>query len=202
MKKVISMVLVLGLSVCLSVPALALENQNESTAKAEVVDGDIVITVSTQEEADQVVAQIRADNVRAQQLWEEAQKRAKVLDNLERTYVDSYASTTTYVTSVEALRQFGLRFITLTFEALYTKTTNVAGATVFGSVKSISAYAKNSADNVTVLSKNYTLTDSARTIAANYSLRVKVYNSSDGTSNTYSQQYYVEFYISGRGRVY
>lgn len=126
MKKVISMVLVLVLSVCLSVPALALENQNESTAKAEVVDGDIVITVSTQEEADQVVAQIRADNVRAQQLWEEAQKRAKVLDNLKRTYVDSYASTTTYVTSVEALRQFGLRFITLTFEALYTKTTNVA----------------------------------------------------------------------------
>lgn len=200
MKKFIASLLLL--SMCLCIPVFAADNQNSTPMDMDVINGEIVITVDSQEEHDALVAQIEADNMRAQQLWEQAVEESLLPENQVGYTMGISPYATTYVTSVNKSEFFGSLYRTITFEALYTKTTNVAGATVIGSVKSISAYAQSSADAVTVLSKNYTLTDSARTIAANYSLRIRIYNSSSGTSNTYSKQYYVEFYVSGNGRVY
>ena len=200
MKKLISSILLL--SMCLCIPVFATDEQSITPMDVEVIDGEIVITVDSQEERDALVAQIEAENMCAQQLWDQAVEESLLPEN-QVNYAGSISPyATTYVATASKVQFFGLKSTTITFEALFTKTTNVAGATVFGSVKSTSAYAQNSRDKVTVLAKSHKLIDSARTIAANYSLRISIYDSSSGSSNVYSKQYYVEFYVSGNGRLY
>ena len=200
MKRFIS--LVLFLSMCLCIPAFAIDEQDSSTVDAEVINGELLITVSSQEEYDEIVAQIEADNMRTQQLWEQALEESLLPENQSNPNSSIIPYTTYYVASASKSEFYGLVYANVTFELLYSKMTNVAGATVFNSVKSVSAYATSSQNTLTLLSKNYTFLDSGRTVGVNYAYRMKVYDSSDGTYNTYSKNHYVEFYVgSGTGRV-
>lgn len=196
MKKFLTVCLFLSMCLGFSATAFAAESQYP----ADEHSGEICITVNSDEELAAFEADLKEKNARAQKLWEQAVQESYLPENqmVDRTPIVPYAETV-YLNSIT---HWEVLLYNITFEASYTKTQNTAGATVIGSVKNITAYMFNSKDKISILNKSYKLIDAARTIAANYSCRISVYNQSSGTYHNYSKQYYVEFYVGGTAKVY
>lgn len=189
-KKMLSLVLtfVLVFSVA-AIPASASSSvpTGESFPQGEVGDdGIIYIDTSSQEEYDQVVAQIEEDNQTAQELWEEALRQSEQEENgipesngrSPRAYmtVQAYSGNETFVCSGQTqLDQYK--------------------NTLWTSVYSINTYTSGYGDTVSQNWYNTTLIDGRRTCAANISLTFGVKNMW-GHYEYYSRYAYVEFYTN------
>lgn len=202
-KHIISMVLALILSISLCAPAYATEVQEESNSECA-----ILITVNSPEEYDNVVAELEAHNVRANQLWQQALSESQLPENQESLLgldnLDTAATTRSYILNSKPYndRIDFFTFAYLTFSATYTTTSNVYGATVLGEIRDIDVYGRANGTTVTMRDYDTTRIDGGRTLAVHYSCRVGVLSSNDNTYTYYSRQYYVEFYASGEALVY
>lgn len=202
-KHIISMALALILGMSLCAPAYATEAQEENDSECA-----ILITVNSPEEYDNVVAELEAHNIRANQLWQQALSESRLPENqaslLGLNNLDTAVTLSSYVVNSKTYNDW-IDFFTvayLTFSATYTTTSNVYGATVLGEIRDIDVYGRANGTTVTVRDYDTTRIDSGRTLAVHYSCRVGVLNSNDNTYTYYSRQYYVEFYASGGALVY
>lgn len=198
MRKMVSLFLVFILSISLCTPAFATEiPETEAT-------GAILITVDTQEEYEAVVAEIEEHNQRSAQLWQQAltDSGTPVMETTglqsEVMPLSSYEVVSEYYTDYVGF--FTPAYIT--FSATFTTTTNTYGSTIIDQVRNITAYGRSNGTTVTVNDYLYTIIDSGRTIATNYSCVVGVKVADAENYSYYSREYYVEFYATGGANVY
>lgn len=161
---------------------------------------ELVITVNSQEEYNQVVAAINEHNEYVEQLWAQAKRQAVAERSLNS--LNNVVPTRAYtVASAHTSFWHDVFKCSITFTATYNVGTNSVGASVITSVYNLDAYCNSTPHTVTIIHKQYDLIDSARTIAANYSLRIGIYDASRGETSYHSSAYYVEFYADGTGQV-
>lgn len=185
-RKIISLVLALVLLLSCAVPVNAAEwNPNG-------VDSSIA-------------EQIEENNKRVAQLWQKALSEStsevyrmgdELLCDAPIPWASLKSATATH------WHWYGFKIVDLIFKATFTTTTNAAGATVVDKVRTLTATGADDNTVVTVDDYSYTFIDSGRTIATTFSCTVGVWDSEDGYYSYFSQDYYVEFYVSGGGTVY
>lgn len=169
-------------------------------------NGTLMIEVQSEDEYIEIQREIAANNAKVQQLWDAAFEESQLPENnvsasapAPRVYTVNTASTSVLMSIIPPASA------RIDFSATYNTATNVNGATVIGTVYSINATAGNGESSVETLDSRYSLIDSARTIAANFSLNVGLrYTDIFGDEQTVYQPYsfYVEFYASGSSLVY
>lgn len=205
MKKVLSLILSLLLSVGIFSTCVYASEPTEPYAYYDA-NGTLMIEVQSEADYEEIRREIAANNAKVQKLWDAAFAESQLPENniqtsvpVSRAYTVNTASTTVLMA---VLPPASAR---VDFSATYNTETNVSGATVIGTVYSINATAGNGDSSVETLDSRYSLIDSARTIAANYSLNVGLrYTDIFGNEQTVYEPYafYVEFYASGNSLVY
>lgn len=205
MKKVLSLLLSLLLSVGICSTCVYASDPTEPCAYFDA-NGTLMIEVRSEADYEEIQREIAANNEKVQQLWDAAFAESQLPENniqasvpASRAYTVNTASTTVLMAILPPASA------SVDFSATYNTETNVSGATVIGAVYSINATAGNGESSVETLDSRYSLIDSARTIAANYSLNVGLrYTDVFGNEQTVYEPYsfYVEFYASGSSRVY
>ena len=200
MKKFLSLAVAIMMALCLfSTTAFAASPEEPKVYFNE--DGILMIELDNQEQYEEVLAQIQADNAAVEQLWSAAVAESQLPENMPSTTIGPSPRLYT-VNEISAsylvISPFG--FANIKFSATYDKTTNGAGTDIIGTVYSTDAFGGDGQTSVTMLNSNYTHIDGSRTLAVNYSLKVGLVV--DGNATYTSKAFYVEFYASGDARVY
>jgi len=169
-------------------------------------DSITIIEVNSQEELDQVLAELDANKARVEALWNRAIEEAQKEENhliLQPKSNGSLMSPYSYSISVANGSHMCPNGIWAhpRFSATYEKLINGNGIDVFGDIYNISAYGEDDSTKVTVNTSQYTKIDGLRTLAANYSCLIGV-KQFTGSFAYYTYAYYVEFYTSGNGYVW
>ena len=146
---------------------------------------------------------ITTHNAEVERLWEEAVKsgieqgyEVVVIDPTENVPIP-YAYTSGYTTTNYWM--YGIP-ANVGFNIIFNSATNQNGTPIIGQIYSIGAYAVNEMTQVEVLDSRYIYADGQRTVIANYTLRLGVYDVFVWKYATVAFQ--VEFYANGNGHVF
>lgn len=197
MKKIFSLILALSISLSMCTSAFAAE-ANISTPPSTL----------SQEEYEQAIAQLEAENAQAEALWQQALAESQRPENVIYNTPDNAEALVAPYGNYRVLGAFdsyyyqpAMSTAEYTMTLTYKVDTNNYGSEVFGEIRSIDAYGNTSETEVIVNDYEYTRLDAGRTIAVNYSLRIGVPRW-DNVMCYFTKVVYVEFYISGSSRVY
>lgn len=190
MKKLLSLFLAMILvSAITVVPASAVFAENEKPN-----DIAFIIETDSAEEYERVLNQIDASNARANALWQKALAESQLSENqidfskLEKS-PGQYKTIRTSKLNIDLLT--GIAHIV--FAASYIEGTDAYNHALFGEIRYVDAYGYTSETDVIVKDSPYTIIDSGRTLAVNYSLRIGI-RDAEGDFTYKTKNYYVEFY--------
>ncbi|WP_306569376.1 hypothetical protein [Faecalispora jeddahensis] len=200
MKRIVKRVVCLGLALCsslfLSVPAFA------TTAKTKP-DKPVLftITVNSEEEKENVIAELEAHNKKAQELWEKAVKESNL--NTQTSAVlpsAAIAASSMAKSNAETSARFNGQWVHINAYVTYNKV-KVKNYNTFGKVYGFNMYGRDSTTSISDIVYNYKTLDSERTLALSSTCLVGVKNYT-GDFQYYDYQAYIEFYTNGKGNFY
>ncbi len=183
--------LILTCTVFAFFPKAVFANTEESVSELDILD------LNDEE-------QVEIHNKKAEAMWEEALIHARQQINGFQPY--SFQNTSIPYSTWEtgfATKSINIGGVigSIKFASTYTTSVNASGVRRFTTVINLDAYPNYTNTSVNLNAYDFTLIDSNRTIAAQYSLRVGVqqYN---GTMRYTTLVCYVEFYTDGSGIVF
>ena len=204
MKKIIALLMATFMFSCVTVTNATATYDGDSKMYA-TEEGRIIIEVNTEEEYNAVVQKIKKMNEYSEMLWEKALEES-VGNNgggIGNTPLGFQPRVYTVASATYSFAPTGLYLpADLQFVATYDTNTNSAGVTTINAVYSLNAYNNSAGGSLAVNDARYTLIDSSRTIAANYSCYVGIKSMVSGSLDYFTLNCYVEFYSNGNGTVW
>ena len=200
-KSLVAILAICMMVVGLNVTGFAEEFPDDETTMYVNEEGFLMIEPQSQEEYDTIVAQIENNNKTVDELWEAAVAQAHAENSPIIVDDDTPQITPRVYANVGIDKSYmtpcGV-FARIRFGATINREKAPGGYLMANKVYSINASAQDSGTSVATNHKKYTILDSGRTIACNFSMTLGV-KQFGGSFAYYDRAAYVEIGASGKG---